>query len=176
MNLLGDQFEGRIVIATSGHKSENTVKQYIRQIPAAKKREVSQHLADNILPKKPKPNESISKPPENPENAVIEIQLDQENITPPADNMQFQLEVLDDAPPDEVLSNFLAQFDPPVQPSSPQQNLNPPQVLNPVPLVPNQIANNTMNIKNVHNVNPNQLVPAMVFPNSNVTINYNFGK
>lgn len=38
MGILGTKFEGRIVIATSGHKSESTVKQYVKKISTAQKR------------------------------------------------------------------------------------------------------------------------------------------
>lgn len=51
MGLLEEEYEGQIIIGWSGHKSESTVKQYIRKLPPKKKREISQYLGNNIKPK-----------------------------------------------------------------------------------------------------------------------------
>lgn len=170
MGILGEHFEGRHVIGLSGHKSENTIKQYVRKVPVKKKREMSDKLYENIQPpkqakenekkftfKRPSTSETISKPPQEPENPTHPQPLQNE----------FQIQALDDAPPDDVLLNFLSQFDPVSE--------NPPP--NPVPLAANNV-NNINNVNNVqNNVNPNQqIVPNMYFEgNSTVTINYHFG-
>lgn len=183
MGMLGEKYEGRIVIGWSGHKSEHTVKQYIRKLPTKQKREMSEYLADNMLPKKAKADptqkftfkskaaETISKPPEqNPEPKpeppeAVAVQDQQQ----PA--VEFAIEPLDDAPPDDILINFLNAFEQPANnevalPQAPQNVLQP---------VGNNNSNNkTMNIQSVQQVTPNKIVPAMYFPNSNVTINYHF--
>lgn len=91
---------------------------------------------------------------------------------------QFDLQPLDNTPPDDVLLNFLQQFDPVTE--QPPPNLAPmyqPQVLQPIPP---PVANNLMNTNNVQNVqnvaNPNHnMMPNMYFGgHSSVTINYNF--
>lgn len=184
MGILGNKYEGRIIIGLSGHKSENTIKQYIRTLPPETKKDMSKTLAENILVKKPnnfnfkpiKPAASatVSKPPQNAE-PMIEVPLDEpENIEPqPQANVEIQLQALDDAPPDEVLINFLNAFEAQNVP-----NAAPPAVLNQQqPPAIAKVNNNTMNVQNVQQqVLPNGLMPAMLFPNSNVTINYNFGK
>lgn len=192
MGILGDKFEGREVIFWSGHKSESTIKQYVKRIPAKKKREMCAELAANILPKVPKrkADETISIPPKDlahvpqqAENNFINIPLDNnDNNANNQPEMQLILEELN-APIDPQLENFLKNFDPvqapDVQPQNPQpiaNPLHPPNQLRPVlpppPLAPQQL---NMNVNNIQN-NPNRFMPAMYFPSSNVTINYNFGK
>lgn len=185
MGIWGDQFEGRHVIGLSGHKSENTIKQYVTRIPTAKKREMFDALATNILPKAPRkskePTATISVPPEEP---IVQVQLDEEAENQESNNenavndqqlQQFVFEEMN-APLDPALENFLKSFD------TPQENLAPhvplQQVQNMPVQMPQQIPHNVkMNVQNVQNVNPHALVPAMYFaPNSNVTINYNFNK
>lgn len=172
MGILGDEYEGRIVIGWSGHKSEQTIKQYIRKIPPKKKKEIAGHLHsvinpqatnENKPPPKTAPISTITKPPEI-----------QQAVQNPGEESQdlpnFQLEDLDDAPPEDILLQFLSQFDPVTE--NPPANPQPAQALQP--------SNKTMNINNVNNVQnvlANQrMVPNMFFKgNSNVTINYNFG-
>lgn len=185
MGILGVQYEGRIVIGLSGHKSENTIKQYVHTLPATTKREMSGTLANNILTKKPRidnqfnfrpirPAATVSKAPDNAE-PVIEIPLDEpENIPPPsaseaAPNVEIQLEALDDAPPDEQLMNFRQVFDPVNVQNVPSVQPNKEETIE-------KVANNTINIQNVQQVMPHGMLPAMLFPNSNITINYNFSK
>lgn len=174
MGILGEQFEGRIVIGWSGHKSENTVKQYIRKLPTKKKQEIAKCLNDNMQPpeKQPKmdqrkfqfkanPPATVSKAPEVPTEQPQNVQ-NQENLP----NIQYDLQALDDAPADDVLIKFLEQFDPVTE--------NPPIASEQQPLAP------TMNINNVQNVQNNEsaqrVIPNMYFGgHSTVTINYNFG-
>lgn len=187
MGILGDEFEGHIVIGWSGHKSEQTIKQYVCNIPVATKREICQKLAQPILPKKPKmsePTATVSKPPDNEAEDIIEVQLDppqNENLpVQPQENLEFQLQLLDDAPPDEQLINFLNQFEEAnlqqenQQVPKPQPPTEAPEAI-PLQQIQNHQKNVAMNIKNIQNVNPMQMVPAMLFPHSNVTINCNFG-
>lgn len=178
MGILGEKFEGRIVIGLSGHKSESTVKQYIRKLPSKKKCEMCSELATNILPKQPRkpadstPPATISVPP--PENAK---QAELPHNPDDQENMQFVLEELN-APIDSVLENFLAQLDAQHnQPPQPQPVAVPNTApLNEVQNVPAPQPTLNMNVQNVQNINPNKILPAMYFPQSNVTINYNFGK
>lgn len=207
MNILGDEFSDRKVIAWSGHKSENTVKQYARKLPSKTKREMSTCLTGNLVPIAPaattpksvpsdetqqkqynfkrfKPAETISKPPESNESVLQAQPLAVQDQNVP--NMQFDLQAvqLNEEPVDDALINFLNQFDPiteqpppaaaPATPTAPQGNENAVQVPVPVQNQMQSIANHTMNIQTVQNVNPNQKIPMLYFPNSNVTINYNF--
>lgn len=182
IGMLGEKYEGRIVIGLSGHKSENTIKQYARKLSAKKKREMSGFLASNIQAKEPKidtpkftfksaPTATVSKPGEN--ETVPPPQVPNPAINE-AQNPQFEIQALDDAPPDDVLLQFLSQFDPA---ENPPANIGPPipvPVQAPQPLQQNQ---NTMNIQNVSNVQNVQQIPRMPAPamyfggNSTVTIN-----
>lgn len=49
MGILDELFEGRHVIALSGHKSENTIKQYARRLAPKKKREMCEALHQNAI-------------------------------------------------------------------------------------------------------------------------------
>lgn len=188
MGLLGELYEGRKVIGWSGHKSEAMVKQYVRKLSTKTKREMRGHLANEMMHKVPKmdtqqkyhfkaiPSATVSKPPED--QPVQQAQA--ENAAPqPEPVVEFQIEPFDDAPSDDVLINFLNAFEMPQ--NNPVQNDLQNAPLPHQPTVPNVLQpvatnNNTMNIQNVKNVAPNQAVPAMYFPNSNVTINYHFNK
>lgn len=170
MGILGEHFEGRHVIGWSGHKSEQTIKQYVRKLSSKKKWEMAEELHQIIKPKALKtsqPTATVSKAPEEDVPQPAEKEDDKQN----ENNIQFQLEELDDAPPDDVLLQFLNQFDPITE--------NPPANVGPsAPVEPLQ-PNNTMNISNVQNVQnvlANQrMIPNMYFGgHSTVTINYNF--
>lgn len=176
MGILGEKYEGRIVIGWSGHKSEQTIKQYIRKLPAKTKKEISGTLHDviqlKVQKKDDKPTATVSKRPEENSPSSAANHQNEDPVVPkePQQNdMQFQLEDIDDAPPDDVLIQFLNQFDPVTE--NP-----PPQPIPPQPLQPS----NTMNVNNVSNVQNilgnQKMLPTMFFGgNSNVTINYNFG-
>lgn len=181
MGLLGEAYEGRIVIGLSGHKSEQTVKQYIRRLPDKTKREMSNFLGENIQAKKAKPNSqpkfqfkkpaaaTISKPSEdNPSKAEIAPIPIEQNPTSDQENIQFELQALDDAPPDDVLLSFLNQFDPITE--------NPPPEMPKIPFASNSNTMNISNVNNVQNMQENQAkMPNMFFGgHSTVTINYNF--
>lgn len=174
MGILAEHFEGRHVIGLSGHKSESTIKQYVRRLPEKKKLEMCNKLAETALPaKQPKVVEkkfqfksthsaTISQPPQN-SNPPPAPTVPQENVE---NTLEFDIQAVPEEPNDDMLINFLAQFDPVTE--------NPPAQ----PLMPINVQNNN-NVNNVqNNVNPNQqVIPNMYFGgNSTVTINYNFNK
>lgn len=170
----------------SGHKSEHTIKQYARRLSAKKKRELSGTLSSIINAKEAKletpeklavkaPTATVSKPPDVENSAP-------ENPNPPAKNQpEFEFEALDNAPPDDVLIQFLSQFDQPANLPNAPPNVPlpaPVPVQAPQPLQPNHTMNIQQNVKNVQNMQnvPRMPPPAMYFGgNSTVTINYNFG-
>lgn len=116
MGILGEHYEGRKVIGLSGHKSENTVKQYIRKLPTKTKRDMSGTLTSNILPKQPKLDKpftfkstkasaTISKPPQsappeaNTKENSAQVQLAPlQEVAIPQPNVEFEIQALDDAP------------------------------------------------------------------------------
>lgn len=203
---MGEQFEGRHVIGLSGHKNESTIKQYATRLPERKKHEMSKFLADTITPNKvPKkyernfyfkaaskatsqPTSTILVPPQNNSNPHAAVENENKPPAQVKNNLELQLEPVQNAPEDDVLINFLAQFDaatenplqeildmvPPVQQNAKQIQQ---EFLGQIkPFQPS----NTMNINSVqnvqNNVNPNQQnLPNMYFGgHSSVVINYNF--
>ena len=170
------QFESRHIIQITGHRSENTIKQYARKCPPKKKKEMSNVLAD-ILPKAPKLDTPATVT--NAQTTTIDTKAlsnltnIQGNTTnndtpqkhaPNFDLLDMQLLPFDDND-DEELINYLN--------SNPHlDNPQPQNVSNSVAVQPTSMVNNVQNI-NAPNMYPN-LVPKMFFPNSNVTINYNF--
>lgn len=141
MGILGDEFEGREVIIWSGHASEGTIKQYVKRLPEKKKREMSEALAQNILPKKAK----VQDPPQQPiphiqnENIQPNLQVAQnveiEEAEEPTFDLQFGLEEMADGCDDAVLNKFLDDYEKNMQVAVP----NPPQA--PEVLVPNAMQN-----------------------------------
>lgn len=108
----------------------------------------------------------------------MKVQPLQPNLEP---NVEFVIQELNNSPNDVALLKFLATLDTP-----PETNDNTGQQENAL-TVPNsmksQVAepvNNTMNVQNVQNINPNLIphgiMPGIYFPISTVTINYNFNK
>lgn len=138
---------------------------------------MSASLASNILAKKPKVDNPIQRNDENEAPDVPAIIIPQENEAEvPNFDLHFDLEELDDAPNDDVLNQFLDNFEQ-LQANAnavAQPAKNPQQALVPMNHQVNVNAP-ALNIQNVQN-NPNKVLPAMYFPGSNVTINYNFGK
>lgn len=139
------------------------------------KRDMSNELANNILPKVPKKEDIPAaaggpEPQEPPQDPTVQIlQLPDES------NVEVVLEEIDDAPIDPMLENFLSQFDNPPQPAN-QPALGSAQAPVPQPLqqlqnLPGNAQNLQMNVNNVQNINPAHFLPNMLFPNINVTIN-----
>ena len=149
-------FEARHIMAISSHKNETTIRQYSTKCPENKKKEMYQHLADNLLPV---PAETVSAPP----TSTIEWQelrditnknYDKTNVDLPPN---FDL-VPFDTDDDDLLNQYLDTND---------------MLLNLTNTTNNQ---NTTMTRNINNTNTMPIVPKMYFPNSNVTINYNFSK
>ena len=145
-------FEAHHIMCVSGHKREESIKLYASRVPFAKKREMSNALSSVVVPKKQK-IETISKPTGD-ENVINES----ENS-----NMSFRdLLELSQEEESALLKELLSD-----EPFS-----NEVQNVNPQPL------NVTNTIQNVSTVRPSnqQVVPKMVFQNSNITINFNITK
>lgn len=188
MGLLGEEYEGRIVIGWSGHKFESTVKQYICKLPAKRKKEISHYLGTSIKPKVAKIDSTglssnrvtttVSAPPNQQQTPPFPNEGNVQENTVQAINLppQYDLQALDDAPADDILLKVLEDIE--KKNTEIQQPNMIPIAQNPqMPLVPNNTMNIQQNVSNVQNVNavkPN-MVPMMYFGgNSNVTINYNF--
>ena len=187
-NLDRDGFEGRHIIKLSSHKSENTIKEYSVQCPDSKRKEMFDSLTNKMKPKKKKTNstttpcETLAIAPKDPvpvssenntiatESAIVpEIQDVKDNLP------SFDLLPLDDMATidDKVLSDLLNnEFDTAINEASPQ---DPVSALNPSNAVVSKTINTQVNTVNIPQNNMPKLL-VMYFPNSSVTINYNFGK
>lgn len=174
-------FEGRHIMAQSGHKSESSIKVYAKRCPAKKKKEMSYCLANklnqeedqidyqNEIPAKKAKTATTSKPTEDavlPQNFELADQND------------------DDLPDDQLVKalEMIEKENAHLFPNPNNQVVKVPDndtgmllvVPNPTPLMP---AQNAINVNNVANYGMPQLpMPAMNFHGSNVTINYNFHK
>ena len=176
-------FEARHIMQLSSHKNEATIKEYSVKCPENKRREMSDSLSDAILPKKKKiePTCTVSLNPDQDVKDVI-LNLPSFDIVPVDDY---------DTIDDKILSELVYQAEKDYQDSktlNQNNNNNCDKTENetaqvaanslalPVqPQVPEFIQqSNTQNTKITNNKFP--ILPQMYFPNSNVTINYNFGK
>ena len=193
MNILGEKYKARHIMGLSEHKSESSIKQYAVKLPESKKKEMFTTLI-NLVELKTKMSKL---------SHTCEAKASVSNNPPPAGNIgtnpTFDLPNFDLVPVD-----FDDTFDDDlllkVLDNSEQQLL---QDLNIVPstnypnkentdteaVIPNN-ANVITKMTNTHNVNINvpttsyqiqkaprmPMIPGLYFPNSNVTINYNFSK
>ena len=147
------QFEARHIIAVTGHKAESSIKKYSRNCSSAKKREMSDALAANILPK-------VAKTAEN-------IQESEQATTPNTPN--FELSNIDLVPLDNEDDDALIEW----------LNKNPNFEEQEEKKIGNQVQvqPSVTNVQNVQNIMPKvpQVIPKMFFLQSHVVINYNFG-
>ena len=154
-------FEARDIMATTGHKSECSIRSYVK-CPPKKRRNISDALASTLHQNSPevqpkmkkiKPTSTITKPQEiNPEILPENAQLVE--LFPTFDD--------ENDIPDEEIINVLTQIEESNRAVQPQQNEN------------SDLIQNTINVANVANVNRAPMLPQKYFPNSTVTINYNF--
>ena len=139
-------------MSVSGHKREESIKSYATKVSETKKREMSDALASEIIqPKKQKvaPNVTSS------ESVVVHqpnFDLSFRDLLElsPEEEDKLVKELFEDVTLDNSVANM---------PSSQQLNV-------------------TSNGQNVSSLNPNnqQIVPKLLFQNSNVTINFNINK
>lgn len=175
-----DGFESRHIMVVSSHKSENSIKSYASKCPESKKKEMFQSLSKELVPP---PKNSIPSTSANPGPVVIQGQQFQAQQVPAKEEQQAEPNLenaeafllddndqLDDQNLLELVENIEKQ-------NANLQLVAPAPPPNPQP--GNAVANvNTTNNNNiVQNLqNPNNPMPYLFFPNSNVTINYNFSK
>ena len=142
-------FEARHIMTVSGHKKVESIQSYANVTSNAKKREMSESLASAMImsPKRNKTTETDKIPNNDIQNMsfreLLELSPEQEAVV--------MKEILDDDWGNMVEVNAVPQA-PPVSVNSATNNVT---TLNP-------IAMETQNV-----------IPRMVFNNSNITINFN---
>ena len=177
-------FEARHIVAISGHKSEATIREYSIKCPENKRKEMYETLSDHLgctKKKKIEPTSTLAKNPQNDfhdsmpemsnENSSYRMNITTKDINQ-LKTENFDLLELTNTDDDELLSKYLDENDSILKEHfSNCDNSTKPTTSNITSVVESR------NITNVQNVNPNiPILPRMFFPNSNVTINYNFGK
>ena len=162
-------FEGRHIMAISSHKNESTIKTYSTKCPESKKHQMYQALNESVIPKKKfKPEATAQKPLEtinvNQVQDIVAVDQNQnfnQNITKNSTEDQdlppnFQLFPFENEETDDFLLEYLKK--------NPDENTN------------QEVTTTKTVTTNLNNMTTMPIIPKMYFPNSNVTINYNFGK
>ena len=161
-------FEARHITAISSHKNEATIKTYSMKCPDAKKRAMCKALNESVVPKKKVDNKkalaTATAPNPNTTSHVQQVQeLTKINSDQNINNSNnqdlppnFQLSPFEDEENDDFLLEYLQQ-----NPIEEQQ--------------PNTVGSESSTMM-ASTTNSMPIVPRMYFPNSNVTINYNFHK
>ena len=179
-------FEAHHIIKLMFHKNESTVKEYATKCPENKRKEMFQSLSDAMLPKSKK-----SKPP-NATNATASCSTEPNTVTladVQNDLPNFTLQPIDEIETidDSLLTNLIYDIPNETENNDPNeqileenavavQNQTPQNITPNFPLQP-KTPKKTINTQfNTINNQAMQHFPAMYFPNSNVTINYNFSK
>ena len=160
-------FEARHITALSSHKSEATIREYSVKCPEIKKKEMFHSLTNALTPqaKKPKFN-TIS-----PKTAATAPNPDQQ-LPPDMSNLpNFDLQPINDLETidDDLLLQILKQTE--------DKEERKTQTDQETALAIATGQNVTNNTQVINQTMPNlPRLPPMYFPNSNVTINYNFSK
>lgn len=178
-------FESRHIMVVTSHKSENSIKSYAAKCPDNKKKQMFQCLSKELVPKS-----AYQAPVAN--NVAVNIMPPPQPLAPPPVQAPLQKQdppnlhnvdvfPVDDHDPldDENLLQILEKVEAENQDLQvmPVNNNVPPQPQVEIPNAVANLANVTNNNNIVQNVqNPNNPIPYMFFPNSTVTINYNFTK
>ena len=172
-------FEARHIMKLSSHKKESTIKEYSTECPEGKRKEMFECLSNAMLPtpkkQKSKPTSTVT----SDENSVPQDVHDVANKLP-----TFDLEPIDDFDTidDTTLANLI--YDIPQTTENVDQQIDKKINTMPLQVVPQNLQTAqqlpqppTQNIQSHFSVNNQKypILPQMYFPNSNVTINYNFG-
>ena len=178
-NLDNKGFKARHIMATTGHKSEISIKNYSCRCPTTKRKQMFDALNENFASETPEP--VVKKRRNEPSSTVSapDIKLSSDHNTDANFNLAgVKLETInendfsdifamdDNIEEDEVLK-IITQIE-----KENSQNLDV-EVAKPQPEPVNQGTSNMINISNVQQRLHN-MVRNMNFPHSNVTINYHF--
>ena len=147
-------------MTVTGHKSEASIKKYTHKTPNVKKHQMFNELSSKMVPPKKKPTEEKIADENTPQLGDFDL-LDNMDMDDDADLLAFVEKV-----EKETGTSFEAP-PPPVQEQNALQIQAEPKTQEISMNIPMQ-----MQWQNFQKFTSN--MPAMFFPNSNVTINYNF--
>ena len=164
-----DGFKARDIMATTGHKSEASIRSYATKVPTKRRREMSDALASKIL-------KSDNKIVQKQQKATVtsseqddhkDIQQASHYFDPMAINFELFPDLIedDDIPNDELLK-VITQIE------NENQSIMEKKDATDVPAIASPKNAKTINVANISNVNCTPLLPTMYFPNLTVTINY----
>ena len=162
-------------MAMTGHRSESGIRSYATKVPTKRRREVSDALASKMM-------KTSEKSKKKEVTSTVSFAHNADTIPDPTvphdfDPSSIALELFpdftedDDIPNDEllkVLTQIESENQGLINNAAPQNVQVTPEAKTP------KTINYSSSVANIHNRTP--LMPAMYFPNSNVMINYNFGK
>ena len=175
----------RHIQAVSGHKSEATIKTYAKHCPPAKKHQMFDILdmdksqgnnSPNVKIAKKSVTATVSKPPEDQN-----INLDFLSFVPIDNNqddfdLRNMLETIEAENQQDQTGQIAKDNCGPIALQTPNQNQNQVQnKLAAVPVTQQNVPNMVQNVTN-NSIKMQPIIPKMIFPYSNVTINYNFSK
>ena len=200
-----NDIKARHIQAISSHKCESSLKTYSKRCPTAKKCQMFDILAmdksSQIVPvhhqplkfAKTAPTSTISKPQADDQNANLK-NIDILDFVPIDNNSNdFDLnEIIKTVDQQQTTSDINNDTQMPVALMTPQINVKENTGQNPVALTtpqnqtvsfenppvpaPQMSSNVNFNTTNSTNMQNQPFIPSMIFPHSNVTINYNFQK
>ena len=153
-------FEARHIMATTGHKSESSIRSYAKKCPPQKRRKISDALASNLHTEG---KENETKKAKNQETSMVPVaqSATSENVSvdnPPVMDLFPTFDPDEDIPDDQIL-DVLTQIENTTS-NLVQQNENQKTI-------------NVNSVSTVSNVNKSApMMPGFYFHNSNVTINY----
>ena len=165
-------FEARHIMQLSSHKSESTIKEYTKKCPENKRKQMFDSLSEamDANPKRSKstPSSTVSVP----QPCIQDVKQNLPN---------FNLEPLDEFETidDNILAELMVNFGKDEENVNKNENVNPntmvPVTTTPTIAVQKDPPRQQINTQfNTFHQNQMLRVPTMYFPNSHVTINYNF--
>ena len=169
-------FEARHIMVVSSHKSENSIKNYASKCPEIKKKQMFDALAKPFAPTTNQQNNcNVPKTPQIGDESNTKNQVPTETATiPPPLDRKFELVDLFPNMDDDPLTddNFLEAIEK-IEKQN-QKLLTKDKEISIKTPAPPAVTTNSVTSNYIQNFNPTMSLPHMVFPHSNVTINYNF--
>ena len=107
---LDEKFEAHHIMVQTGHKSENSIKNYSKKCSSTKKREMSDELAAKMNIKRPESNESLAPPAKKSKTTLTVLVLTTNNkitnaINAPTSYLTDSFDTIDKNEIDKIFSD-----------------------------------------------------------------------